>query len=164
MIYRIEEISTDRASKHTYALVHFWSSQASRDAGDLPALINDFLMQLRDTGIRIIVNTDGDWKRSDGVFVAWADIVGDETWEKEPFIRDVPNEMRINIEEYWQRAQARGDTGSRTSLRIRRTSRDPYGILARADVTALVGSEAEGDLDALYEKRRQDELDRRVIG
>lgn len=152
MFYRIAEVSTDGASGLTYVLVEFWPDRVAFERGDVPVLINDFLMQLWPTGQRIVRRADGWLKLLDGSFVdpnvgATLEIVSDQ-FERETVDRNLPAEIRVNIEAYWKRAQARGDRGSKTDLRIRRDESDPHGVLARADVVALRGAEIEA-LEAL---------------
>ena len=120
MFYRIVEVSTATASGHTYVLVDFWPSRAAFERDDALVLTNDFLMQLRPTGTRLI---DEDNPALGSV----------------PFDRDLPAEIRANIEAYWERAQARGDRGSKVDPRIQRDESDPHGVLARTDVKALRG-------------------------
>lgn len=146
MFYRIAEVSTDKATGHLYALVDFWASKADFDAAKPPVLINDFLMQLRPTGQRIVTNAQGWLKRIDGVFIDRETLVPGQPepeWERETIDRDLPAEIRTNIEAYWKRAQVRGDSGNKIDSRIVRDESDPHGVLTRADVKALRGAEIE---------------------
>lgn len=146
MYYHIKEVSTETKVGHTYVLVHFWVDKASFDAKDSPLLENDFLMQLRPTRQERVTNQDGWWKRlSDGVFVDPDMLDPDLTyeWEMETVTVDVPRVIRANIERYWQRAQARSETGNKTDTRIQRNSTDPHDILSRSDVVALRDSGKE---------------------
>ncbi len=122
MFYRIEEVSTAKVSGHTYVLVHFWRDKA--DQGKPPDRINDFLMQLRPTGTRLIDPDNPD--------------KGTETYD-----RDLPTEMQANIEVYWQRAEGTGYPANHANLAIQRDNSDPHGVLARPDVAALRGAEVE---------------------
>ena len=135
MLYKIVEVSTDKASGHLYCLVHFWSRKADARANKPPDRSNDFLMQLRPTGARLL---DPDKPG-----------LGAETFD-----RDLPAEIKANIEAYWERAEARGYPADHT-YRIPkldgvggfpgflRDNSDPHGVLARADVKALRGKEVE---------------------
>ena len=146
MFYRIVEISTARASGHTYVLVHFWAAKADYEAAQPPALINDFLMQLRPTGQRIITNAMGHMKQKDtGDFVDPQTLLPKAKleWARETFDRDTPAEIRANIVAYWARASARGDTGNKTNPRIQRDVSDPHGVLAKPEVAALRDSGGE---------------------
>lgn len=139
MHYRIEEVSTDRASGHCYVRVSFWTRSADRNRGDPPVIVNDFLMQLRPTGERVITDAEGRFLRADGVFVAPEDVTAEDNaigWQRESFTRDVPAEIIANIEAYVERAEGRGDAGDRTATRERDES-DPHRILERDDVRAL---------------------------
>ena len=146
MIYKIVEVSTDKASGHTYVLVHFWRRRADRARGKLPNRVNDFLMQLRPTGERIVTNAQGWLKRTDGVFVDLDTLDPDKPepeWERETVDRDLPAEMRANIEAYWERAEAKGYPADHANASIQRDNSDPHGVLARADVAALRGTEVD---------------------
>ncbi len=146
MLYRIEEVSTDKASGHTFVLISFWRRKADARAKKPPRRVNDFLMQLRPTGVRIVTDGNGWLKRKDGVFVD-PDTLDPEKpppeWERETYDRDLPAEMKANIEAYWERAEAKGYPADHSSSRIQRDDNDPHGVLARPDVAALRGAEAE---------------------
>ncbi len=147
MLYRIVEVSTDKASGHLYCLVHFWRRKTDQAKGKPPDRINDFLMQLRPTGERVVTNAQGWPKRKDGVFIDPAMLDPEKPepeWERETFDRDLPAEMRANIEAYWGRAEEAEAGGkpypaNHTSPRIQRDNSDPHGVLARPDVAALRG-------------------------
>ena len=124
MLYKIIEISTDKASGHTYVLVHFWRRRADHTRGKLPDRINDFLMQLRPVGAKLIDPDEPELGR----------VV---------FDRDLPAEIRTNIKAYWARAEAKAFPTDHTSPAIQRDQSDPHGVLARPDVTALRGAEVE---------------------
>ena len=124
MIYKIVEVSTDKASGHTYVLTHFWARKADARANKPPRRINDFLMQLRPTGTRLI---DPDKPE-----------LGSETFD-----RDLPAEIKANIEAYWGRAETKGYPADHSNSRSQRDNSDPYGVLARPDVAALRGAELE---------------------
>ena len=137
---KIIELRTDRATGHAYLLIHFWQTKAARTRGDPPFLIEDFLMQLRPTGTRLI---DEDNPALGTV----------------PFDRDLPAEIRGNIRAYIAEAEQhsyRGDNSSRNATggeffakgrmvrpsgrpitRIERDSSDPHGVLAKPEVVAL---------------------------
>ncbi|MGE3314016.1 MAG: hypothetical protein AB7O26_02790 [Planctomycetaceae bacterium] len=161
MIYEIEDISTDKASGHTYVLVRFWTDEAARTRGDAPILVNDFLMQLRPTGERVVTDEQGRWKRKDGSYIDWnspqaPEFIDKADLETEPFERDILQEMAAGIERYIVRAEAeqfRGDhthrDGSppmevagqvvpqgRFDLELD-ASHDPHGVLAHPRVTDL---------------------------
>ena len=140
MFYQIVEVSTDKASGHTYVLVHFWRDKADQVKGKPPDRVNDFLMQLRPTGERVVTDGNGWYKRlSDGVFIDPTKLADDDAtkWEWETYDRDLPAEVKANIEAYWERAEAKGYPGDQADPRIKRDDSDPYGVLARPDVGAL---------------------------
>lgn len=129
MFYKIVEVSTDKASGHTYVLVHFWRKKENHQAGKPPVRINDFLMQLRPMATRLI---DPDKPE-----------LGRETFD-----RDLPTQIKANIEAYWDRAETAEKTDTpypadHRNQRIERDDSDPHGVLARADVAALRGTEVE---------------------
>ena len=105
-------------------------------------------MQLRPTSERIVTDAQGRLKRADGAFVARADVVGDETWERETVDRDLPTEIGVNIEAYLTRRQAAAAASTpfpafHANPRTQRDQGDPHGVLARPDVAALRGQEVE---------------------
>ncbi len=124
MFYKIAEVSTDKASGHTYVLVHFWKRRALYRAGKPPDRANDFLMQLRPGGTKLIVPDKPE--------------LGSETFD-----RDLPAEIKANIEAYWERAEGKNFPADHTSPTIQRDQSDPHGVLARVDVVALRGAELE---------------------
>ncbi len=147
MFYKIVEVSTDKSSGHTYVLVHFWRSKGDKARGDAPHRVNDFLMQLRPTGVRVVTNAEG-WpkRRSGGKFVDPATLDPDKPepeWGRETFDRDPPTEIKANIEAYWERAEAKGYPADHANASIQRDNSDPHGVLARPDVAALRGAEVE---------------------
>src|SRR3990172_5631185 len=98
MVYTKLEVSTHADSGHTYVLVHFWADAAARDRGEAPSLVNDFLMQLRPTGERIVPNAAGHFQLKDGSFISREEIVAraplippprPEEFERESFTRDL---------------------------------------------------------------------------
>lgn len=147
MFYKIREISTVKDTRLTYVQVDFWPDRAAFRRGDSPFLTNDFLMQLWTTAVRIVTRADGWLKRLDGRYVDPAaettqEIASDE-FERETYDRDLPAEIRNNIEAYRKRAQARGDRGSKLDPRILRDESDPEGVLAKQKVRDLVGAEID---------------------
>ena len=146
MFYKIVEVSTDKASGHTYVLVHFWQKREDFTARKPPYRKNDFLMQLRPTGERVVTNPQGWPKRKDGVFIDPQTLQLDAPepeWEREILDRDLPSEIRANIEAYWERALILPLPFDHTSHRIERDERDPHGVLARPDVRAMRGKGIE---------------------
>ena len=143
---RIIELRTDRATGHAYLLVHFWQTKAARTRGDPPFLIEDFLMQLRPTGTRLIDE-------------------GNPALGTVPFDRDLPAEIKQNIRAYVAEAEKlgyRGDNSSQTATggeffakgrlvrpsgrpikAIQRDSSDPHGVLAKPEVVALRGKDVD---------------------
>ena len=136
---KIIEVSTGEG--HTYVLVHFWRTKAARTRGEPPYLIEDFLMQLRPTGTRLLDEGNP--------------LAGSETYD-----RDLPAEIKENIRAYIVQAEKydyRGDNSSQTSAggefyargrrvrvknlpitAIKRDQSDPNGAL-KPEVKALEG-------------------------
>ncbi len=151
MFYKIVEVSTDKASGHAFVLAHFWRRRADYQTGKPPDRINDFLMQLRPTGVRVVTDENGWPKRKDGVFID-PDTLGPEKpepeWERETVDRDLPAEMKANIEAYWARAEEAEAGGkpypaNHANASIQRDNSDPHGVLARPDVVALRDAKVE---------------------
>ena len=146
LIYKIVEISTAKASGHTYVLVNFWRAKTAFNAAKPPDRVNDFLMQLRPTGVRVVTNAEGWPKRKDGVFVDLATLDPEKPqpgWERETIARDLSAEIKANIEAYWARAEAKDYPSDHSTPTIERDSSDPHGVLARPDVMALKDSKVE---------------------
>lgn len=161
MVYEIEDISTDKASGHTYVLVHFWPDAIARARGDAPVLVNDFLMQLRPTGERVVTDSQGRWKRKDGSFIELSgpdapEFVDRAELEIETFERSVTLEIAANIERFLQRAERDQYLGDHTHrdgsapMVVKGQiipqgkfdldlddAHDPYNVLKHPDVSAL---------------------------
>lgn len=120
MFVELAEISRLKGTNSIYLLVHFWRSQADADAGQPPLLTNDFIMQLRRTGERVVTDANGNMKRLDGVFVAPEDVTPEDEaigWEREAFTRtrsEIFAEVRANVVAYVRRAVAAKRTGDHT--------------------------------------------------
>ena len=94
---KIIEVSTGKGTEHVYCLVHFWRTKAARTAVGPPYLIEDFLMQLRPIGTRLIDEDNP--------------LAGSETYD-----RDLPAEIKENIRAYIVEAEKHdfhGDNSSR---------------------------------------------------
>lgn len=155
MLYpKILEVSTDKATGATYCLVRFWLTEAARAQGKTPFLVEDFVMQLRPTGTRLI---DPD----------------DETKGTESFAIDVPAAINANIARYIVRAEQHGYQGDNTSRKatasmsfkvgggtvrkkgariftpIVRDQSDPHGILAKPEVKDMEGKDIDVSLAAV---------------
>ncbi len=165
MYFHIAEVGTAKATGLMYLLVRFWRSKADHDAGKRPRLTNDFLMQLRPTGRRIVTRADGWLKLLDGTFVnpeaeATREIPGDQ-FERETYTVDVRAQIVGNIRRYWQEAKAAQLSGDHTgdatkplyragqlvaqrpTPAIARDLSDPHRILERADVDGLRDAKVE---------------------
>ena len=146
MLYpKIIEVSTDKDTGHTYVLVHFWRGKAARTRGNAPYLIEDFLMQLRPTGTRLLDE-------------------GNPHLGSEPYDRDMPAEIDANITAYIVQAEKydfHGDNSSRTASAgefyakgkrvrpkatpikaVKRDQSDPSGALT-PEVKALEGKNVD---------------------
>ena len=138
---KIIEVRKEYNTGHTYVLVLFWRSKAARGRSDPPYLIEDFLMQLRPTGTRVIDE-------------------GNPLAGSEAFNRDLPAEIKENIRSYIVRAEKfdyHGDNSSKTAsggeffakgrrvraqglpiTSIERDNSDPHGVLL-PEVVAMRG-------------------------
>ena len=132
MIYVAREIATVEGTILTYFLVEMWRNRGLFVAGFDPDLVDEFLMQL-DAGM---LDPDGD-----------------------PI--DLVPTISGNIFARWGRADARGERGDHTADRgkpgtragqptknntgelIKRDLSDPKGVLATADVMALLNEPIE---------------------
>lgn len=154
MIYTIQEISTDKLSGSTYVLVHFWPDAQSRHRGDTPSLVNDFLMQLRPTGSRIVTDAEGRWKRIDGSYIDPLEAKPNDDFEREQIVFDPAAEIAANIAAYITRATQKNYSGdhtgdaskpffvageriAQTHYVIERDDSDPHAVLAHPGVLAM---------------------------
>ncbi len=141
---RVIEISTDVASSEVYVLVRFWKTPGARGRDEKPFLIEDFIMQLRLVGTRMVDPNDP----SRGV---------------ENYNRSLRLEIRENIRRYIEEAERLGYKGDNTSGSAvigdsfsiggkivrrrgalagnprRRDMSDPHGVMAKPEVAALRG-------------------------
>lgn len=146
MFYKIVELANAKKTGHLYVLVHFWPDKKAH--GKPPVLVNDFLMQLRPTATQVVTDSGGRLKTESGEWVRVGPRVQenpDDPWEREVVDRPLVAEIKANIREYWQRAQARGDVGTHTLpafAAVERDDKDPHGVL-KPDVVALRGAEIE---------------------
>lgn len=144
MIYKIIDLKAVEKTGAIYVLVHFWETR-----GTQPVLRNDFYMALRDQDSLIVVDGEGYVTTESGRRMKLSPKRtedSDDPFVRETVKRDVPAQMRENIEAYWKRAVERGETGDRTwpvKTRPKLTATDAAGILARPDVAALKGREFE---------------------
>ena len=148
MFTKIVEIGTLVGTPMTYVLIHIWPTKSAHDGGKEPSGDNVFVMDLIQTDQRMVKDSKGRLKRTDGVFVHPDRATGDEEWEQEIFNLDVPQEIKANIGAYLLRRQKRVGTKdayppfhARPALLC--SQDDPRGILAMSDVKALVGKEIE---------------------
>ena len=147
MYYRIVEVSTALPpADHTYIVVEFWRSRADFEASEPAVLVNDFLMALRSTRLQVDTDDLGRFKTASG---QWTPALPDgnrpsedenDPWSWVDVEIDVGAKVHKNIVAYYERAQARGDRGSKVDRRIERDQADPHKVLARADVKALRGA------------------------
>ncbi|KKN69024.1 hypothetical protein LCGC14_0444960 [marine sediment metagenome] len=150
-----------KATGLTYVLAEFWATKADFDAAKPVLLTEEFMMQLRPTGRRIVTNEDGWLKTTGGAFIDPETLDSEQPepkWEREIVTRDVPAEIEENIAAYWEKAKALNLSGDHTSDAtkplykdgklvpqklttplVERDATDPHSILKRADVKALKG-------------------------
>jgi len=155
MLYpKIVEVSTDKATGSTYVLVRFWLTEAARTAGKTPYLVEDFVMQLRPTGTRLI---DPD----------------DDTKGSESYVIDIPAAIKDNIKRYIVEAERLGYQGDNTSRKatastsfkvggvtkrkkgariftpVVRDQSDPHGVLAKPEVKDMEGKDVDVSVAAV---------------
>lgn len=153
MYTELTEINRVTGTGHMYVLVSFWRSQAWHDAGNPADLVNDFVMQLRRTVVRVVTNGDGWWQRdSDGVFVDPATVEpGDTTaWRRETVTKtraDLLGEIRANVRAYVREAVARDYRGDHTADAAKPFFVGGKRVAQRA--TALFVREDTGDADGV---------------
>ena len=167
MYFRINEVSTIRATGNTYVHVDFWRRKSHFDAGDPPFLTNDFHMQLQPTGAKIVERDDGWLKLAGGDYISPAqfeariDAGAELALETEPVTHDLRAQILTNIDNYWAAAQLGELSGDHTSdsrkqlywrnrpvpqqptPAIVRDNSDPKGVLARREVKDLRGAKIE---------------------
>lgn len=146
MLYKIIDLKAVEKTGAVYVLVHFWEGRQQMRGS--PTLINDFYMTLRDQDVLVVVDDEGYATTESGrrVRMSSANFIEspDDPLVRETVKRDVPAQMRENIEAYWQRAS--GEKGDKTwpiQTRPKLTATDPAGVLDRDDVKALKGQEFE---------------------
>lgn len=98
MFVEVAEINRLKDTDSIYLLVHFWRSEADALAGDPPLLTNDFIMQLRRTGERVVTDAEG----NQGVETF--------TLSRAELFADV----RANVVAYMRRAREKRLTGDHT--------------------------------------------------
>lgn len=156
---KIVELSTDEATGETYMEVWFWESKAARARGDVPFLMEDFIMPLR---VFALVPPPFDEDEPVGNL---PDVEPDLAERGPPVIvlRDTPADIEAIIARYVERAEARGYRGDNTSgnanasqafsvggVEVRkdggrveapraRNDSDPEAVLSRPEVAALRG-------------------------
>lgn len=151
--YKIREISTLKGTAMTYVLADFL------DALGAVVYTEEFIMQLANTGTRIVTNASGWLGLTDGTFIDPATVTLSSTYKflRETFTVDVPSVIKANLDAHNTLRNAKGWTGDHTvdaskplyvngklyhqnpNALMQRDTVDPLGILARADVQAMVG-------------------------
>ncbi len=129
---KIIEVTTEKKTGETYVLVHFWRTKAARTRGDLPFLIEDFIMRLRPGG-----DLPAEIRANIGNFIRDAERYGYEG----------DNSSRTASGGAFS---AHGKTvrvaGTPIQAVVRDVS-DPHGVLAKPEVAALPGKDI--DLEAV---------------
>jgi len=148
MFYKIVELANAKTAGHLYVLVHFWHNGGAYRRGEPPVLSNDFLMQLRPTATRVVTDSEGRVRTESGKWIRVGARVQenpDDPWVREVVDRPLVAEIKANIREYWQRAQARSDVGDHSLpvfAAVECDDKDPHGVL-KPDVVALRGAEID---------------------
>ncbi len=130
-VYRIETIANEVPGPLVFVRMSFWNAQADLDGGKLPECVNDFRMMLP------LKNT-----------VAQFDTLGNVI-SVTMFDADVPKQIKSNIERWWKGTYLTKKAGpvalspDGKDNRIKVDTEARVGVLARKDVTALVGKTFE---------------------
>ncbi len=140
---RIQEVTTVEPEGTTFVLAHYWRSRAAFLRGEAPARINDFIERLPPRqGRRIVTDDKGRWLTMGGTAVDVTDpgnLTGLERWRTEAIVFDRRAMIRQDVDSYWPRAEADKRPADDSNRRLRRSQRDPNGVLAEA--ADLVGEE-----------------------
>lgn len=118
MIVKPIAVEIDKATGEVCIVAHFWYGRVRFEAGALPDIVEDFVMQLRPSGQCIVTDARGWLKRADGVFVDPATLVPGEPepkWVTEVAARDVLAEAEANIAWFASEAVKLNLKGDRTS-------------------------------------------------
>lgn len=167
MYIHIKEVSTAKDTGLTYILADFWRTKTDYDKGQKAFLTNDFLMQLRPTGQRIIMRADGWLKLTSGDYISpriaqAKEEVGEKlSYEREAVTNDLRTQILDNIRNYWQSMKDSGLSGDHTgdstkplywrdklvvqkpTPAIVRDDSDPHQVLEREDVVGLRDTKIE---------------------
>lgn len=106
MFWQILDIAAHQQG--LYVLAGFWKTRQDWLDEKPVFLVNDFVVQVRRLGQRIVMDQDGNYKRLDGVFVAPENATEDDEkigWERETFEVDVPARVRECLSRYARRAE-----------------------------------------------------------
>jgi len=143
VFYRIVRIATQEPHGSTYVLAHYWPSRAAFRRGEPPARTNDFVLRLPPRTVqRIVTDDQGRFLTVGGAAVDTSDpanLTGLEVWRTEPVTINRRSMILEIVDAYWARAQAGGFPRDHRNRRIKRSDRDPNGVLAEA--ADLVGEE-----------------------
>jgi hypothetical protein len=150
MFYKIIEISRAADFDETYVLVHFWRTRQNMIDGELPILINDFVMQIRPTAVEAVRDNAGRYVTIDNTFYTPDELITlrrSKTPIKLKYTTrntNVTSEIITNIENFIDQAKDNPlFVGDMMDLRIKRDYKDTRGIINRPDVDALRGFEKE---------------------
>lgn len=143
MFYRrIEEIATVEPHGTTFVLARYWRSRAAFRRGEPPARTEDFDFLLAATREVIATDAQGRPLTAGGTAVDLGDhasITGIENWRRVTIPVDRRAIIEQAIDAYWPRAEAGGFPEDHSRRKVKRSLRDPHGLLA--DSRTLIGHE-----------------------
>ena len=141
MFYRIVRIATTEPHGNTYVLAHYWRSRAAFRRGEAPTQINGFPMGLASkTGEVMTFDDRGRAQTRGGTWVDVTNptnITGIEVWRLRTITIDRRALIREVVEAYYKRAKAGDYPRDYSDPRIKRSKRDPNGVLA--ETLTMVG-------------------------
>jgi hypothetical protein len=158
MVYEIiGKPQRDKATGHAYILVHFWPDAKSKERGDPPSLVNDFLFSRPVTGERVVRNAEGLALRKDGTFVDTNDEKFNDVEQlvRETFERDLAKELDEAIQRYAARAVANKYTGDHTGDASKPFFVDGLKIEQPASIIRMVDDSDPSGLIAAINKGRE---------
>lgn len=146
MVYDIVDVGEEVGSRRLYLLVHFWETQADKDAGKDPVIIEDFYLGIPEQVQVPYVRESGWWEAIDGTPL-FPQVEVDGEWVNRPArnVRmstvqiPVAEEALLFIDRWTQQVRQEPEQhyGRRTVDPSRRTRRSGKGV--RPDVLALRG-------------------------
>ncbi len=138
-VYQVQKVKTEKKTGEPYVLVYYWLTRAAFTRAEKPAIEEDFIMQIRPIMQRAVMNTEGKTLRQSGVWASMSAPPDDsDPTVTEPVTIDLRAQIRDNIECFLKGNRDR--RGNFTTIKLTDTS-DPHGVLAKPEVSSLVGKD-----------------------